>query len=114
MVSKRKGDDIMLKKFIMVVMLLTATVVFTGFTEAAMPKWVLIHDAHHVVEGETLDSITRDYMSKNTYGPRGFEEFREGIIELNGLHETKELHFGQELKINYWVRPEDILGDALK
>ena len=99
----------MLKKIVMVVMLLTTTVVFSGFSEAA-PKWVLIHDAHHVVEGETLDSITRDYMEKNTYGPRGFDEFREGIIDLNNLRDNLVLHPGQELRINYWVTPEDILN----
>lgn len=99
----------MLKKIVMVVMLLTATVVLSGFSEAAMPKWVLIHDAHHVVEGETLDSITQAYMKKNTYGPRGFEEFREGIIDLNNLRDM-EVHPGQELRINYWVTPEEILN----
>jgi hypothetical protein len=110
MVSKRKGDDRMLKKFIMVVVLIMATVVFTGFSEAAMPKWVLIHDAHHVVEGETLDSIARDYMKKNTYGPRGFDEFREGIIDLNNLRDNLVVYPGQELRINYWVTPEEILN----
>lgn len=100
----------MLKKFIMVVVLLTATVVLSGFSEAAMPKWVLIHDVHHVVEGETLDGITREFMAKNTYGPRGFEEFREGIIDLNSLGDNPVVHPGQELKINYWVTPEEILN----
>ena len=114
MVSKIKGDDIMLKKIILAVMLLAATVVLSGFTEAAAPRWVLIHDVHYVVEGETLDGITKTYMKKNTYGPRGFEEFREGIIELNGLR-GKTIYAGQELNINYWVTPEDILkGDSLK
>ena len=106
----------MLKKFIMVVILLTATVVLSGFSTSeaaegdATPKWVLIHDVHYVMNGEDLDSITRVYMKKNTYGHRGFEEFREGIIELNGLRGKTELHDGQELKINYWVTPEEILN----
>ena len=100
----------MLKKIILAVMLVAATVVLSGFSEAATPKWVLIHDAHHVVEGETLDSITRVYMKKNTYGPRGFEEFREGIIDLNNLGDNPAVHPGQELRINYWVTPEDILN----
>lgn len=106
----------MLKKFVMVVMLLTTTVVFTGVSEAeaaeagdALPKWVLIHDSHYVQEGETLDGITRTYMKKNTYGPRGFEEFREGIIALNNLR-GKTVYTGQELSINYWVTPEEILN----
>ena len=100
----------MLKKIILAVMLLAATVVLSGFSEAAMPKWVLIHDVHHVVEGETLDGITREFMAKNTYGPRGFEEFREGIIDLNSLGDNPVVHPGQELRINYWVTPEEILN----
>ena len=111
----------MLKKIILTGGLIAATI-FSGFStsEAAevgdtLPKWVLIHDVHHVVEGETLDGITREFMAKNTYGPRGFEEFREGIIELNNLR-GKTLYTGQELSINYWVRPEDIIlkGETLK
>lgn len=81
----------MLKNFIMVISL----VVF------AM-NWVLIEDIHQVMDGETLDGITRDYMEKNTYGTREFHEFREGIIELNNLHGT-EVVPGQKLRINYWV-----------
>lgn len=107
----------MLKKFIMVVILLTATVVLSGFStsEAAevgdtLPKWVLIHDVHYVTDGETLDEITKAYMAKNTYGPRDFKEFREGIIELNGLRGKTDLHAGQELNINYWVTPEEVLN----
>lgn len=106
----------MLKKIILAVMLVAATVILSGFStsEAAMPKWVLIHDVHYVMDGETLDQIARDYMAKNTYGPREFKEFREGIIELNNLRGKTELHTGQELSINYWVKPEDIIGGALK
>ena len=105
----------MLKKFIMVVMLLAATVVFSGFStseaaEVGDTKWVLIHDVHYVTDGATLDEITKAYMAKNTYGPRDFKEFREGIIELNGLRGKTDLHAGQELNINYWVTPEEVLN----
>lgn len=85
----------MLKNFILVV-----TLVFTFAV-----NWVLIQDIHQVMEGETLDSITRDYMEKNTYGTREFHEFREGIIELNNLH-GEEVHPGQKLRINYWVEDD--------
>ena len=110
----------MLKKIILTGGLIAATI-FSGFStseaaeEGVTPKWVLIHDVHYVMNGENLDSITRVYMKKNTYGHRDFKEFREGIIELNGLRGKTELHAGQELKINYWATPEDILkGDTLK
>ena len=114
MVSKRKGDDSMLKKFVLVAILIATSITLSGFSEAAeggtTPKWVLIHDVHYVMDGEDLDQITNTYMAKNTYGHRGFEEFREGIIELNGLRGKTELHIGQELRINYWVTPEEILS----
>lgn len=84
----------MLKNFILVVTLVMTFVV----------NWVLIQDIHQVMEGETLDSITRDYMKKNTYGDREFKEFREGIIELNNLH--GEVVPGQKLRINYWVEED--------
>ena len=107
----------MLKKIILAVMLVAATVVLSGFSTSeatevggTLPKWVLIHDVHYVVEGETLDGITKTYMKKNTYGPRGFEEFKEGIIDLNNLGDNPAVHPGQELRINYWVTPEDILN----
>ena len=84
----------MLKNFILVVTLVMTFVV----------NWVLIQDIHQVMEGETLDSITRDYMKKNKYGDREFKEFREGIIELNNLH--GEVVPGQKLRINYWVEED--------
>ena len=106
----------MLKKIILTGSLLMAATIFSGFnsSEAAeggtTPKWILIHDVHYVMDGEDLDQITNTYMAKNTYGHRGFEEFREGIIELNGLRGNKKVYPGQELRINYWVTPEEILN----
>ena len=85
----------MLKNFIVCIVLIMTFVV----------NWVLIQDVHCVQKGETLDSITRDYMKKNTYGDREFKEFREGIIELNGLH-GEEVVPGQKLRINYWVEDD--------
>lgn len=99
----------MLKRIVLVVVLVMSTFIFSSFTEAANPQWVLIQDTHYVQECETLDGITRDYMKKNSYGAREFNEFRQGIIELNNLSEPK-VNPGQELKINYWVKPEDILN----
>lgn len=104
------------KKIVLIGGLLAAATIFSGFSTSeategdATPKWVLIHDVHYVTDGETLDEITKAYMAKNTYGPRDFKEFREGIIELNGIRGKTELHIGQELRINYWVTPEEILS----
>ena len=105
------------KKIVLIGGLLAAATIFSGFSTSeatevgdTMPKWVLIHDVHYVTDDEDLDSITRVYMKKNTYGHREFKEFREGIIELNGLRGKTELHIGQELRINYWVTPEEVLN----
>ena len=105
------------KKIVLIGLLLAAATIFSGFgvSEAAeggdtLPKWVLIHDVHYVMDGEDLDQITKAYMVKNTYGPRDFKEFREGIIELNGLRGKTKLYAGQELNINYWVTPEEVLN----
>ena len=105
------------KKIVLIGGLLAAATIFSGFSTSeatevgdTLPKWILIHDVHYVMDGEDLDQITNTYMAKNTYGHRGFEEFREGIIELNGLRGNKKVYPGQELRINYWVTPEEILN----
>ena len=102
----------MLKKIVLIGLIVAATI-FSGFSTSEATegdaKWVLIHDVHYVMDGETLDEITKAYMAKNTYGPRDFKEFREGIIELNGLRGKTKLYAGQELNINYWVTPEEVL-----
>lgn len=105
------------KKIVLIGGLIVAATIFSGFSTSeateggdTLPKWVLIHDVHYVTDGETLDEITKAYMAKNTYGPRDFKEFREGIIELNGLRGKTDLHAGQELNINYWVTSEEVLN----
>ena len=67
-------------------------------------SWQLIEDNHTVAAGETLESITHAFIEKNTYGPRGVEEFATGIRELNDIKYGEEVHEGQHLRINYWVK----------
>lgn len=70
-------------------------------------SYKLIQDKYVVQMGDSLDSITLVYMSKNTYGQREFKEFREGIMELNPWLLERDVHVGDEIRINYWVEAKE-------
>lgn len=81
----------------------------TGFADN--PKdYELKHDTYIVQYGDELDVIANKYMAKNTYGKREFDEFKQGIIELNvdkyPYIRYGEIKAGDRLKINYWIRKE--------
>lgn len=67
-------------------------------------------ETYLVQYGDTLDNITSEYMKKNTYGKRDFDEFKQGIIELNMDKYPRirygEIYAGERLEINYWIRKE--------
>ena len=65
--------------------------------------WKLVEDTYTVKTGDTLASIAQEYIKKNTYGPRGLDEFIEGILELNDKLAT-DISVGDKLRINYWVK----------
>ena len=71
---------------------------------SAAPK--LIHSTYTVQEGDSLNSITLNFIQKNTYGHRDFYEFREGIKELNPWLLERTMVIGDELNINYWIDDE--------
>ena len=63
-----------------------------------------VKERYRASEEDTLDSITEEYIMKNTYGQRDFVEFRQGIIEMNPWL-TKDYKFTDEiLTICYWIR----------
>ncbi len=70
-------------------------------------NYKLIQDRYEVQEGDTLDSIAITYIDKNTYGARGFKEFRAGIIELNPWLLERDVCKGDVVRINYWVTAKD-------
>ena len=90
----------MIKNIILMVMVLVigySSICFAG-------SYKLVQDKYVVQIGDSLDSITLVYMSKNTYGQREFKEFREGIMEINSWLMTRALKQGDIIRINYWEK----------
>jgi hypothetical protein len=87
-----------MKKFILTVAFMMAlqSVCFAS-------SWTLVEDTYTVKAGDTLTTIAQQYIKKNTYGQRNVEEFIEGIMELNNMTAT-DIHVGDKLRINYWVK----------
>ena len=76
-----------------------------GNCEAAETEhytWTVVHATYVAEENDTLDSITAKYIQRNTYGVRDFNEFKEGIKELNEWLLKREVRAGDQLRINYW------------
>lgn len=88
-----------MKKFILTVAFLMAlqSVCFAS-------SWTLVEDTYTVKAGDTLTSIAQQYIQKNTYGQRNVDEFIEGIMELNNMNSATDIHVGDKLRINYWVK----------
>lgn len=73
--------------------------IFSAAVCFASPE--LVEEKYIVKDGDTLDSITHEFIIKNTYGIREFREFREGIKEVNEIIDDT-VHPGQVLQIFYW------------
>lgn len=63
------------------------------------------------LKAESLDDIVDYYLTKNTYGERAHEEFKEGILEVNPwLCDRKKEHgqimvgAGEEIVVYYWKK----------
>ena len=63
---------------------------------------IYVQESYKVGKDETLDTITDEYIKKNTYGKREHKEFKQGIIELNQWLLVKRLEEGDVLDIRYW------------
>lgn len=85
----------------------TATVFFTGMDTVQASNWSVVQEVYVVKSHDTVESIAREYMKKNTYGPREEREFAEGIRQLNDMKPGEEVTPGQELKISYWIKVEE-------
>lgn len=72
--------------------------------EAAEKHYELIEAVYQVKEGDTLDGVAKEYMAKNTYGPREIREFTSGIKELNEWLLQRDVRPGDTLHINYWIK----------
>lgn len=100
---------LMLKKFVLVAVLVVVFLVsfVYGLVNASVPgekAYLLVTENYTVQDNDTLDSITKHYIVKNTYGKREFKEFRDGIIELNyNIFKERNIRKGDNLVINYWI-----------
>ena len=72
-------------------------------SERSERKWRLIEETYEVQKGDSIEGIAKKYIKKNTYGKRELHEFIEGIMELNEMS-APDIHVGDKLKINYWVK----------
>lgn len=84
---------------------LLATALFFNISscQATVPEYEFIIEEYTVQENDTLDSIAREFITKNTYGQREIREFTAGIRELNNILPGDEVNQGQIIKISYWI-----------
>lgn len=98
-----------IKKAIVGIALVAASLTACGFDKSN--DFELVSESYTVKSGDTLWDISSKYIEKNTYGKRDIREFTHGIIELNYDEVFKdrkpgEIHVGDDLKINYFVKKE--------
>lgn len=107
--DRKKRIESVVKKCLIAAALIGAAVVCAGFYEGDQ---VQVETVHKVQKGETLWSISEDYLKKNTGGRRYILEFMSGIRELNPwLTETKDqIQPGDKITIRYWVKENEVLS----
>lgn len=107
--DRKKWIESAVKKFVGGVALIGAAVLLTGFYDGDQ---VQVETVHKVQKGETLWSISEDYLKRNTGGRRYILEFKEGIKELNPwLVESKEqIQPGDKITIRYWVKQSEVVN----
>ena len=103
--DRKKRLESLIKKFVGGVALIGAAVLLTGFYEGDQ---VQVETVHKVQKGETLWSISEDYLKKNTGGRRYIMEFMEGVKELNPWIKENGyvVHPGDRVRVNYWIKKE--------
>lgn len=107
--AKQKRREVTIKKILAGAALISSAVIFAGFYNGDQ---VQVETVHKVQAGETLWSISEDYLTKNTGGRRYILEFMSGIRELNPwLVENKDqLQVGDSIVIRYWVKKDEVLN----
>lgn len=85
----------------MIITLVLFSCLFIVAVVSAAASGILCEEEYTVKEGDTLDSIAREFIEKNTYSIREFKEFREGIKESNNMTDNN-IYVGQVLIIHYW------------
>ena len=91
---------------VFVVMLFCSQIVHAGEVIYSHEKYnkeaIYVQERYKVGKNETLDTITDEYIKKNTYGKREHKEFKQSIIEMNQWLLIKHLEEGDVLDIRYW------------
>lgn len=105
--AHKRSIESALKKFLAGTALVGAAVVFSGFYDGDQ---VLVETVYTVQEGDTLWSISEEFLKKNTGGRRYILEFKEGIKELNPwlLDTHEQIQPGDKLTITYWVKKSEV------
>lgn len=98
------------RRFAACLVLAAAALFFCGAYEGDQ---ILVEDIHIVQPGDTLWSISEEYMHRNTGGRRYIMEFVEGVKELNPWIQENGyiIHPGDKVRVNYWVKKESGAGE---
>ena len=106
--ARKRRIESVIKKSLTGAALIGAAVVFAGFYNGDQ---VQVETVYKVQKGDTLWSISEDYLKRNTGGRRYILEFKEGIKELNPwLIDTKEqIQPGDKIIIRYWVKQSEVM-----
>ena len=86
----------------MTIMIADSNMAGTEAAEVDHRSWTVVQVTYKVQKGDTLDSVAKQYIQKNTYGARDINEFKEGIRELNEWLLGRDMIAGDVLRINYW------------
>jgi hypothetical protein len=102
----------MRKKIIYLIAVCMLSLSSVSATVPGEKAYLFVTENYVVQSGDTLDSITEHYIVKNTYGPREFKEFREGIRENNyKILKDRDIEKGDTLVITYWVKNPNVVGE---
>ena len=71
---------------------------------------VLVEETYVVRPGDTIWGISETYLAKNTGTRRYILEYKSGIEELNPwlLERHGMIYPGDEIKVTYWVKGEEV------
>lgn len=105
--AHKRGIESALKKFLAGTAIIGDAVICAGFYDGDQ---VRVETVYTVQPGDTLWSISEEYLQKNTGGRRYILEFKEGIKELNPwLVDSKEqVHTGDKVIISYWIKKSEV------
>ena len=105
--ARKRRIESVVKKSLTAAALIGAAVICAGFYTGDQVK---VEAVHTVQPGDTLWSISEDYLQKNTGGRRYLLEFMSGIREMNPwLVDTHDqLQVGDKITIHYWVTRKEI------